>query len=153
MKLKDQILSNFLASSSMKNHIEIMENKVSKNTGVFYRASHLLHFKSLRKIYFSFIHVYINNANIAGTSTFKTKLQGILKKQKHTARIIFHENRFDYSRPLLKEMKALNVYQINIFQTLKSIHKKKYGIKPRIFLQQFYEVNRQYPTTFPQNNF
>ena len=64
-----------------KNHIEVVENKISKNIGVLYRASHLLDFKNL-KIYFSFIHIYISYANIAWASTFKTKLQGILKKQK-----------------------------------------------------------------------
>ena len=53
-----------------KNHIEVVENKISKNIGVLYRPSHLLDFKNL-KIYFSFIHIYISYANIAGASTFK----------------------------------------------------------------------------------
>ena len=65
-----------------KNHI-VLENKISKNIGVLYRASHLVDFKNLLKIYFSFI--YISYANIAWASTFKTKLQGVLKKQKHAA--------------------------------------------------------------------
>ena len=47
-----------------KNHIEVVE-KISKNIGVLYRASHLLDFKNLLKIYFSFIHIYISYANIA----------------------------------------------------------------------------------------
>ena len=85
---------------------------------VLYRASHLLDFKNL-KIYFSFIHICISYANTAWASTFKTKLQAILKKQKHAARITFHANRLDHLRPLLIEMKALNVYQINLIQTLK----------------------------------
>ena len=131
-----------------KNHIEVVENKISKNIGVLYRASHLLDFKNLLKIYFSFSY-----ANIAWASTFKTKLQGILKKQKHAARITFHANRFDYSRPLLKEMKALNVYQINLIQTLKFMDITKYGINPRIFLPKFREVYHQYPTRFSQNSF
>ena len=59
---------------------------------------------------------------------FKTKLQGILKKQKHAERITFHANRLDHARPLLKEMKALNVYQINLIQTLKFMRKTKYEI-------------------------
>ena len=58
-----------------KNHVEVVENKISKNIGVLYRASHLLNFKNLLKIYFSFIHIYISYANIASASTFKTKLQ------------------------------------------------------------------------------
>ena len=57
-----------------KNHIEVVENKISKNIGVLYRASHLLDFKNLMKIYFFFIRIYISYANIAWDSTFKTKL-------------------------------------------------------------------------------
>ena len=63
-----------------KNHIEVVENKISKNIGVLYRASHLLDSKNLLNIYFSFIHIYISYANIAWASTFKTKPQGILKE-------------------------------------------------------------------------
>ena len=138
-----------------KNHIEVVENKISKNIGVLYRASHLLDFKNVLKIYFFLIDIYISYANIAWASTFKTKLQGILKKQKHAARITFHANRFDHShsRPLFKEMKALNVYQINLIQTLKFMHKTKYGINPQIFLPKFCEVDHQYPTRFSQNSF
>ena len=50
--------------------MEKSENKISKNIGVHYRASHLLDFKNLLKIYFYFIHIYISYANIAWTSTF-----------------------------------------------------------------------------------
>ena len=98
-----------------KNHIEVVENKISKNIGVLYRASHLLDFKNL-KIYFSFIHIYISYANIAWASTFKTKPQGILKETRtcSAARITFHANRLYHATPLLKAMKALNVYQINL---------------------------------------
>ena len=41
-------------------------------------------------------------AGLKESLEFKTKLQGILKKQKHAARIIFHANRLDHSRPVLK---------------------------------------------------
>ena len=136
-----------------QNHIKVVENKIFKNIGVLYRASHLLDFKNLPKIYFSFIHIYISYANIAWANAFKTILQGILKKQKHAARITFHANIFDHSRPLLKEMKALNVYQINLIQTLKFMHKTKYGINPPVFLPKSPEVDHQYPRIFSQNSF
>ena len=135
------------------NHIEVVENKISKNIGVLYRDSHLLDFKNFLKIYFFFIHIYIIYANIALASTFKTKFQRILKKQKHAARITFHANRLHHARPLLKKMKALNVYQINLIQTLKFMHKTKYGKNPRIFLPKFSEVDHQYPTRFTKNSF
>ena len=37
-------------------YIELVENKISKNTGILYRASHYLDRKCLKSIYFSFIH-------------------------------------------------------------------------------------------------
>ena len=43
----------------------------------------------LQKVSFFFILSYINYVNIAWASAFRTKLKGILKKQKDTARIIF----------------------------------------------------------------
>ena len=144
---------NLYENLTWKNHIEVVESKISKNIRVLYRASHLLEFKNLLTIYFSFIHIYISYANIAWASTFKTKLQGILKKQKHAARVTFHANRLHHSRPLLKEMKALNVYQINLNQTLKFMHKTKYGINPGIFLPKFIEVDHQYPARFSLNSF
>ena len=137
---------------TLKNRIEVVENKISKNIGVIHRTSHLLDFKNL-KIYFSFIHIYISYANIAWASTFKAKLQGILKKQKHAAQITFHANRLGHARPLLKTMKALNVYQINLIQTLTFMHKTKYGKNPRFFLPKFREVDHEYPTRFSQNSF
>ena len=57
-----------------KNHIEVLENKFFRNIAVLYRASHLLDFINLLKIYFSFIHIYISYANITWASTFKNKL-------------------------------------------------------------------------------
>ena len=57
-----------------KNDIEVLEKTFSRNIAVLYRASHLLDFKNLLKIYFSFMHIYISYANIAWASSFKNKL-------------------------------------------------------------------------------
>ena len=136
-----------------KYHIEVVENKTSKNVGVLYRASHLLDLKNVLEIHFSLIHISISYANIAWASTFKTKLQGRKKKQKHASGKTFHANRLDHTRPLLKKMKALNVYQINLIQTLKFMHKIKYEKNPRNVLLKFREVDHQYPKRFSQNSF
>ena len=42
-----------------KNLIEVVENKISKNIGVLYRASHLFDFKNLLKILF-FLHSHLH---------------------------------------------------------------------------------------------
>ena len=47
-----------------KKHINLIENKVSKNVGIVYKTSKLINSKCLRSIYFSFIHSSINYTNI-----------------------------------------------------------------------------------------
>ena len=91
--------------------------------------------------------------SISPLFTFTSVLQGLLKKQKHAARTTFHANRLDHARPLLKEIKALNVFQISLIQILKFMHKTKYGKSPRVFLLKFREVDHQHPTRFSQNSF
>ena len=126
-----------------KNHIEVIENKISKNIEVLYMVRHLLDFKNFLK------NVYINYVNVAWPSTFNSRLHEILKKQKHAARITFHANTFSHSRQLLREMEVLNVYQANIIQTLKFMYKTKYGI----FLDKFRVVDRRHATKFSQKSF
>ena len=134
-------------------HIELVENKISKNIGILYRASHYLDKKSLKSIYFSFIHNYVNYCNIAWASTSRTKLDKILKKQKHVVRIIYNKDKFTYSKPLMRDVNALNVYQINVFQVLKFMYKSKHNLNPRMFDNTFTEIHQGYPTRFSRSNF
>ena len=53
-----------------ENHIEVVENNISKNIVVLYRVSHLLGFKNL-KIYLPFIYIYISYANLLGLVLLK----------------------------------------------------------------------------------
>ena len=71
-----------------KTHVELVENKISKNVGILSKASRYLNSKSLRSIYFALVHPYVNYANIAWASTNKTYLNRILGKQKQVARIM-----------------------------------------------------------------
>ena len=44
-------------------HIELVENKISRNIGILYRALLYLDKEILKSIYFSFIHSYISYCN------------------------------------------------------------------------------------------
>ena len=103
---------------SWKNHIRSVEKELAKNIGLLYRAKYLLDDSSLKTIYFSYIHSYLNYANIAWGSTYRTKLKTIHYHQKHAARIVFDQDKLIHSRPLLRSLNALNVYQINLYQHL-----------------------------------
>ena len=129
-----------------KKHIQLIENKVSENVGVLYKASKLINSKCLRSIYFSFIPSYINYANISWASTNKTNLKKLFGKQNQPSRIIFNQDKFTHVRPLLKTLNALNVYQINLLQVLPFKHEIKTNSSPRIFLHQFKTINHKYAT-------
>ena len=107
IKIKRESLIRFLGviideNITWNKHIEFVENKISNNIGIIYRASHYLDKKSLKNIYFSFIHNYVNYCNIAWASTTRIKLDKILKKQKHGVLIIYNKDKFMHSKRLMR---------------------------------------------------
>ena len=143
LKFLGVILDEYL---TWKKHIQLIKNKGSKNVGVLYKASKLINSKCLRSIYFSFIHSYMNYANIAWTIANKTNLKKLFGKQKQAACVTFNQDRFTHACPLFITLNALNVYQINLLQVLLFMHKIKANSSPRIFLHQFQTINRKYAT-------
>ena len=111
-------------------HIHAIEKKHAENIGLLYRPRQFLDKESLKTIYFSYIHSYLNYANIAWASTYFTKLKTIHYQQKHAARIIFNDDILTHSRPLLRSLNALNIYQINLCTSFKKIRPQKYSIWP-----------------------
>ena len=95
----------------------------------------------------------MNYCNIVWASTSRTKLDKILKKQTHAVRIIYNKDKFTHSKPLMRDMNALNAYQIYIFQVLKFIYKSKHNLNPRVFDNTFTEIHHRYPTRFSRSNF
>ena len=55
---------------------------------------------------------------LRGLVQLQQKLKNILLKQKHAARIISYADRQTHARPLLIEIIALNIYQVNTQQAL-----------------------------------
>ena len=120
VEIKRESFTKFFGVSVNENitwnkYIELVVKKISKNIGILSRPSHYLDKKSLENIYFFFIHNYVNYCDIAWASTTRTKLNKTLKKQKHGVHIIYNKDKFTHSKPLMRDMNALNVYQIDIF--------------------------------------
>ena len=149
-EIKREISIKFLGvlldeNRTWKPHIETIKNKISKNIGIMYKARNILNKKCLTQIYFSFIHSYINYANIAWGSTHKSKLIPILRQQKHASRIIFFKE--THARPLMKDLNALNIFQMNILQNLIFMYKVKNNTIPSIFQNRFMLNNKHKYTT------
>ena len=129
-------------------HICTIESKLAKNIGLLYRAKPLLQVKSLKSIYFAYIHSYLNYANIAWGSTYRTKLKTIYFYQKHAVRIVFNEGKLTQPRSLLRALHALNVYQVNLYQHLNFMCKLNTNQVPLIFNDLIKKPEHKYPTKF-----
>ena len=60
---------------SWNDHIKTIQSKLAKKIGLLNHAPFFLNEHSLKAIYFSYIHAYLNYANIAWASTYFTKLK------------------------------------------------------------------------------
>ena len=52
----------------------------------------------------------------------------------------------------MKHLNILNVYQINILQTLTFVFKSKLQLTPKVFLNTFRKTTQKYPTACATNN-
>ena len=75
-----------------------------------------------------------------------------LLSKKLAVQIIFCEEKEAHARPLLKKIRVLNVYQINILRILTSTQKVKITTISRVFLNTFEEVEYNYPARFSKYN-
>ncbi|MBY0580860.1 MAG: reverse transcriptase family protein [Rickettsiales bacterium] len=138
---------------SWKDHINLIENKISKSIGIMYKTRHMLDKNCLKLIYYSFIHSYINYCNIAWASTYPSKLTRILNKQKHASRLILNANKYTSANPLLRKLGVLNVYQLNIYSILLFMFRFKYRMLPNIFEDLFFIINHKYQTKHSLHNY
>ena len=70
-----------------KLHIDIISRSVSKGIGILYKSRDILRKQCLKQLYFSFIHNYVNYANIAWASASKSKLERLYRCEKHAAHV------------------------------------------------------------------
>ena len=124
----------------------------SKKYRLLYRAKYLLNESSLKCIYFAYIHLYLNFANIALASTYRIKLKAIHRYQKHALCIIFNENNMTHSSPLLWRLNALNIYQINLFQYSRFMHNFNENETIITFTNLIKKPLHKYPTKFSKSS-
>ena len=97
-----------------KLNIKYIKSKTAKNIGLLFRSKPYLSKKCLLSLNYNYIHTYISYPNIAWGSTYISNLKQINSKQKHAIRIIYNKKKYETVRELLRSIKILNVYQINI---------------------------------------
>ena len=136
-----------------KAHINLVNTKISKSIGILYRAKPMLSQDNLKILFFSYIQSYLTYANIAWGSTHKSKLNSLYIHQKHASRLIYNKDKFTHADPLLKNLNALNIYQINIYQNTLFMLKFKLGLVPTYFTDSFFYINANRYITRGTGNF
>ena len=135
---------------SWEEHFRTVETKLANDIRLLYRAKPLLEEKPLRSIYFVYIYSYLNEANIAWASTYKTKLTSFIKSMLYVC-IVFNEEKLTHSRPLLRSLNVLNVNQINLYQYIAFMCKLNKNKVPLTFNEVFENPFHKYSTQFSEN--
>ena len=88
--------------------------------------------QSLLSLYYSYIHSYINYANVAWGSTYITNLKELSSRQKHAMHIFCNKWKFEHTKQLFQSNKILNVYKLNIVNVTTFMYKVNPKTAPNI---------------------
>ena len=103
---------------SWKNHIQVLESKLSRFIGLMYRSRSFLDPSSRKLLYFSFVHSHLSYANIVWGATHLSKLAKLSSQQRHICKIIQFKNRRDSAKPIMENLNILSVANLNFYQVL-----------------------------------
>ena len=105
--------------------------------------------EELLMIYYFFRRIYINYRNITWGSTSKINLkkQAVSKNMPRESYIEEISHNFTHLKYLFREIKILNVFQLNILNNLVFMHKIKKKKKQKKKKKKKYNQHQQYPNT------
>ena len=93
--------------------------------------------QSLLPLYHSYIHSYINCANVAWGSTYMTNFKKLSNQQKHAMRIICSKGKFKLTKQLFQPDKILSLYKLNILNVARFMYKVNKKLLQMCFFQGF----------------
>ena len=95
-------------------------------------------------LYYSYIHSYLNYANLAWGSTYLTNLKKLRSQQKHAIRIVHHKTKFEHTKELFKSASVLNLYKLNILSIAVFMHRVHTKTSPPVFTGSFQRISHLY---------
>ena len=107
-------------------HIQHVNNKLAKNSGILRILRNYFSLKMLRQIYYSLVFPYINYALLSWGNTYKTRLTKIITKQNMAIRNIFFANTRETAAPYYNILGVLKVQDIFKLKTGCWIYKLLY---------------------------
>ena len=136
-------------------HIQILENKLSKNISLLYRAKPYFDKNTMTTLYFSFFHSYLNYSNIAWASMIKSKLRKIASQQRQAVNATTKNDNQEItnSRKFMEENDILNVYKLNLYQVLNFMFRAHNQTISKSFQTKFEYIEHKYETRKSKDNF
>lgn len=104
-----------------KNHINYINNKISKSIGILYKIKDKLTTDALLILYYSLIYPYLNYCNLTWGSAMKTYTNSLFIQQKRAVRIISGAGHRDHTDPLFQNLSLLKLDNIHKLESLKFV--------------------------------
>ena len=118
---------------SWNDHISYISGKIARGIGILIKARAVLNRDTLVTLYYSFIYPYYIYCNHVWGSTSDRNLNRLFVLQKKAIKIICQVNRRCHSAPLFKELKLLNIWQINKYLIGQFMYRCYHTILPPLF--------------------
>ena len=122
---------------SWKTHINFLCQKISKSIGVIYRSRFYLSTKTKISLYYSLVYPYLSYCNIVWSSTYVTNLNRIFLLQKRAVRALTNAHYYSHTAPLFKQLRLLDIYNINSYYTARFMYSYHHQLHPPSFLNLF----------------
>ena len=116
-----------------KYHVNYIAGKIARGIGILIKARTFLKKETMITLYYSFIYPYYIYCNHIWGSSCSKNIKRLFVLQKKAIRIICHANPRSQSEPLFKELKLLNVWQINEFLNGQFMYKCYHNLLPSVF--------------------
>ena len=126
---------------SWNDHVSYISGKIARGIGILIKARAVLNRNTLITLYHSFIYPYYIYCNHIWGSTSDRNLNRLFVLQKKAIRIICQVNRYCHSSPLFKELKILNIWQINKYLIGQFMYRFYHIILPPLFNRYFTRIH------------
>ena len=113
--------------------------------GILYKVRHYLSLDILLNLYYNLIYPYISYCTLIWGSNYKSKLNSIHILQKRALRAINFSERRSESRPILKKLEVLNIFEIVDYQLAELAFRYSADQLPDIFSSYFTDLTSLYP--------
>ena len=137
----------------LDNNLWLKEHKIAKNIELMYSAKLFLDNESLLAQCYSYIHSYLNYANLAWGSAYLTNLKKLRSQQKRAIRIVHNKAKFEHTKELFKSANVLSLHELNILSIGVFMLRAHTKTSPPAFTVSFQRISRLCSTRLSTLNF